>query len=271
MKEDVSFQFLQEITDGFAEERILGEGAFGVVYKGVTKSSNDVAVKKLKLSRDVNLDLKQFQNEFCNLKNLKHQNVVQILGYCYETEKELFILPDGSKRFVDELHIALCFEYLHKGSLGKHLSDYELAWHTRFKIIKGICEGLKYIHDELEEPIYHLDLKPDNILLDKDMVPKIADFGLSRIFGKELACTTQHLYGTDGYRPPEYIDKSEISRKFDIFSLGVIIIKIVSGPKDYPKCPDKSSDEFIDQVRRYWRNRLEATCTGICLKHIATK
>ena len=69
----------------------------------------------------------------------------------------------------------------------------ELDWHTKFKIIKGTCEGLKYIH---EERIYHLDLKPDNILLDKDMVPKIADFGLSRIFDKELACTSEHRYGT---------------------------------------------------------------------------
>jgi len=78
-------------------------------------------VKKLKL-RDVNLDFKQFQNEFYNLTKLKHQNVVQILGYCYEIEKNPFIMPDGSKVFVDETHIALCFEYLHNGSLEKHLS-----------------------------------------------------------------------------------------------------------------------------------------------------
>jgi len=87
--EDVSFQFLQEIADGFSEKRILGEGAFGVVYKGVTKNGDDVAVKKLKL-RDVNLDFKQFQNEFYNLTKLKHQNIVQILGYCFETEKKTF-------------------------------------------------------------------------------------------------------------------------------------------------------------------------------------
>ena len=70
---------------------------------------------------------------------------------------------------------------------------YELDWHARFKIIKGICEGLKYIH---EERIYHLDLKPDNILLDKDMVPYIADFGLSRIFDNELARIARNQYGT---------------------------------------------------------------------------
>jgi len=87
--EDVSFQFLREITDGFSEKRILGEGAFGVVYKGVTKNGEDVAVKKLKL-RDVNLDIKQFQNELYNLTKLKHQNIVQILGYCFETEKKTF-------------------------------------------------------------------------------------------------------------------------------------------------------------------------------------
>ncbi|KAG2561546.1 hypothetical protein PVAP13_8KG228400 [Panicum virgatum] len=266
--EDISFQFLREITDGFSEERILGEGAFGVVYKGVTKNGDDVAVKIFKLPNiNVNHDLKQFQNEFYNLTKLKHENIVQILGYCYEIEKKPFIM-DGSKLFVDETHIALCFEYLHNGSLQKHLSDgfYELDWHTRFKIIKGICVGLKYIHDELQEPIYHLDLKPDNILLDKEMVPKIADFGLSRIFSNELARITQNPYGTRGYQPPEYIDKGEISGKFDIFSLGVVIIKIVSGPEGYPKCLDISTDEFIDQIQRDWRSRLEATCTGDLLE-----
>ena len=91
------------------------------IWQGVTKNGDEVAVKKLKL-RDVNLDFKQFQNEFYNLTKLKHQNVVQILGYCYETEEKPFIMPDGSKVFVDELHIALCFEYLHNGSLEKHLS-----------------------------------------------------------------------------------------------------------------------------------------------------
>ncbi|CAL4994061.1 unnamed protein product [Urochloa decumbens] len=260
--EDLSWKFLREITDDFSKERIVGEGAFGVVYKGVTKNGDDVAVKKLKL-RDVNLDYKQFQNEFCNLKKLKHQNIVQILGYCYEAEKKHLILPDGSKVHVDgETCAALCFEYLHNGSLQKHISDEftELDWHKRFKIIKGTCEGLKYIH---EKRIYHLDLKPDNILLDKDMVPKIADFGLSRIFGKkELSRITRNPYGTLGYQPPEHIDRGEISGKFDIFSLGVIMIKIVSGSNGYSKCLDMSLDEFIDQVQENWRNMLRASCTS---------
>jgi serine/threonine protein kinase len=74
--------------------------------------------------------------------------------------------------------------------------ELKFDWHMRFKIIKGICKGLKYMHKDQEEPIYHFDLKPDNILLDKDMVPKIADFGLSKIFGQDKARTTHNPYGT---------------------------------------------------------------------------
>ncbi|KAG2561437.1 putative disease resistance protein RGA3 isoform X2 [Panicum virgatum] len=256
--EDISFEILREITDGFSEERKLGQGAFGVVYKGVTRNGDEVAVKKLV---NPGLNFKQLKNEFYNLTKLNHQNIVQVLGYCFETEQEPFILPDGSKVFVEEIHVALCLEYMHNGSLQRHLSDEfsGLEWHTRFKIIKGTCEGLKYIHEELEEPIYHLDLKPDNILLDKDMVPKIADFGLSRIFGNEPARTAHGSYGTQGYQPPEYIDRGEISRKFDIFSLGVVMIRVVSGPKSYPKCLDVSTDKFIDQVQKNWRKRLQAS------------
>ncbi|CAL4994030.1 unnamed protein product [Urochloa decumbens] len=260
-EDDVPFHILREITDDFSEERKLGEGSFGVVYKGVTKNGAEVAVKML---RNANLDHKQFQNEFYNLRKLKHQNIVEVLGYCYETEQKPFIIPDGNKVFVDETYRALCLEYLHNGSLQGHLSDEfsGLDWHTRFRIIKGTCEGLKYIHEDLEEPIYHLDLKPDNILLDKHMVPKIADFGLSRICGKELTRTTQNPYGTFGYQPPEYIDKGEISGKFDIFSFGVVMIRIVSGHKGYPSCMDTPLDEFKDHVRRNWRNRLQPTCSS---------
>jgi serine/threonine protein kinase len=249
-EDEIPFQILREITDGFSKERKLGQGAFGVVYKGVTKNGDDVAVKRLLINSS--LDFKhQLKNELYNLRKLNHPNIVHVLGYCFETEQKPFIMEDGSKVFVDETQGALCLEYMHNGSLQRLLSDEfsGLEWHTRFKIIKGTCEGLKYIH-ELEEPIYHLDLKPDNILLDKDMVPKIADFGLSRIIhNKEPTRITQNPYGTQGYQPREYIDSGEISGKFDIFSLGVIMIRVVSGPKGYPKCLDMSLDEFVDQVR----------------------
>ncbi|RCV20174.1 hypothetical protein SETIT_4G035100v2 [Setaria italica] len=264
--EDVTFQVLKDVTNGFSEKQKLGEGAYGVVYRGLTKNGEEVAVKKL---RDVNPDLddKQFQNEFYNLMKLKHNNIVQILGYCYEIE-QISIEHNGRIVLAEKTYRALCFEYLHNGSLQKHISDEHcgLDWHTRYKIIKGICEGLKYIHEELEKPLYHLDLKPDNILLDKDMVPKIADFGLSKIFGKELTRTSQSPLGTCGYQPPEYIERGEISKKFDIFSLGVLMIKIVSGPEGYSKSQNMSYDEFIDQVQNNWRNMLQETWSDSLLE-----
>ncbi|CAO2148610.1 unnamed protein product [Urochloa humidicola] len=264
--EDVTFQVLKDVTNAFSEERKLGEGAYGVVYRGVTKNGEEVAVKKL---RDVNPDLddKQFQNEFYNLMKLKHNNIVQILGYCYETE-QIPVEHNGRILLAEKTYRVLCFEYLHNGSLQKHISDEHsgLDWHTRYRIIKGICEGLKYIHEELEKPLYYLDLKPDNILLDKYMVPKIADFGLSKILGKELTRTSQSPLGTCGYQPPEYIERGEISNKFDIFSLGIVIIRIVSGPEGYSKCQNMPFDEFIDQVIKNWRNVLQATWSGSLLE-----
>ncbi|KAJ1256937.1 hypothetical protein BS78_K259900 [Paspalum vaginatum] len=258
--EEVPFQLLREITNDFSEQRKIGEGAFGEVYKGVTKNGEDVAVKVL---RNVKQDIgyKQFKNELYNLMKVKHNNVVQFIGYCYETEKTSEI-HNGTTVPVEVTHRALCFEYLHNGSLRMYLSDEScgLDWHTRYKIIEGTCEGLKHIHEGLEKPLYHLDLKPDNILLDENMVPKIADFGLSRIFGDELTRTIQSPIGTLGFQPPEYIEKREVSEKFDVFSLGVVMIRIVSGQGGYSKYPTMSKEEFIDQVKKEWRDKLQKTC-----------
>ncbi|RCV10875.1 hypothetical protein SETIT_2G143600v2 [Setaria italica] len=131
---------------------------------------------------------------------------------------------------------------------------------THYKIIEGICYGLHYLHEKWQAgtPIIHMDLKPKNILLDDNMVPKIADFGLSRLFGVEQtqACTTSQ-FGTIGYMAPEYRDKGLITKKLDIFSLGVIIIEIMTGRRDYPDEIETSSQEFIELVLKNWRNRLE--------------
>ncbi|CAL5017354.1 unnamed protein product [Urochloa decumbens] len=127
----------------------------------------EVAVK---IPRDdgKDLDYNQFRNEFNNLMKVKHDNIVKFLGYCYEIERTE-IEFHGRTVLAEETHRALCFEYLHNGSLQKHLYNEScgLDWNMRYKIIKGTCEGLRYIHEE--KSLLHLDLKPDNILLDKDM------------------------------------------------------------------------------------------------------
>ncbi|XP_039776216.1 putative disease resistance protein RGA4 isoform X2 [Panicum virgatum] len=263
--EEVTFQFLREITDDFSKERKVGEGTFGTVYKGVTTNGNDVAVKIFK-DRTSDLDDRQFRNEFYNLTKVKHKNIVRVLGYCYET-KQTRIEYNGKTVLAEETQKALCFEFLGNGTLENHLFEESCGheWDMRYNIIKGTCEGLKYLHKDRGESLLHLDLKPANILLDENMVPKIADFGLSKIFSDQLPRTTQSPLGTLGFQPVEFIHGGKISEKFDIFSLGGIIIRIVSGPDGHSKYVDAPA-EFIDQVLRNWRKRWEKYSNGSLLE-----
>ncbi|VAI02955.1 unnamed protein product [Triticum turgidum subsp. durum] len=125
-----------------------------------------------------------------------------------------------------------------------------MAWDARFKIIKGICDGLLFLH---RIPIIHMDLKPQNILLDNNMIPKIADFGLSRLFGQEQTrANTQNVVGSYGYIAPEYLYRGEISAQSNIYSLGLLIIETTTGEKNNPKQNEPSAREFIERVRQNW-------------------
>uniref|UniRef100_A0ACD5ZDR4 Uncharacterized protein n=1 Tax=Avena sativa TaxID=4498 RepID=A0ACD5ZDR4_AVESA len=246
---------LRQITDGFSEERMLGAGSFGKVYLGEHQDGRKIAVKKL---YDMpGLDDKQFLNEYKNLTRLRHKNIVRLVGYCRDIQ-EVHVMYEGKLFLAERAHRALCLEYMSNGRLEKYLSDEcdRYDWHTGYRIIKGICHGLKYLHNELKPPIYHLDLKPANVLLDENMVPRIADFGMSRLFRDEHTRSTKSSVGTIGYLPPEYIKKSLISNKFDIFSLGVVIIKIMAGRAGYFNSAEISSREFINLVLENWTNRL---------------
>ncbi|KAM0891672.1 hypothetical protein ACQ4PT_026242 [Festuca glaucescens] len=252
----LSYDLLKEITDGFSEERKLGSGGYGKVYKGVHKDGETMAVKLL---YDMpGLDDEQFKREFNNLMCLQHHNIVRLVGYCHDTRQE-YVQYNGRLVVADKIYRALCFEYAPNRSLHENLSDeYSgIDWRTRYGIIKGVCDGLKYLHHELKPPMYHLDLKPANVLLDENMVPKVADFGLSRLFGEEQTKITLSSMGTRGYLPPEYIEQNVLSNKFDIFSLGVVIIKVMAGPMGYSKCGEMSSQEFVKLVHENWRTRLQ--------------
>uniref|UniRef100_A0ACD5XIL2 Uncharacterized protein n=1 Tax=Avena sativa TaxID=4498 RepID=A0ACD5XIL2_AVESA len=258
VESNMPFQLLQEITDGFSKDRELGCGAYGKVYMGLHKDGTKVAVKLL---HDMTgIDDNQFMNEFNNLKRLQHKNIVRLVGCCNETE-ELSVFYMGKLVIAEKRYRALCLEYMQNGTLSKYISDEYNGhdWPTRYTIIKGICEGLMYLHEELDPPIYHLDLKPDNILLGENTVPKIADFGISRLLGEERTRITKSKVGTFGYAPQEFIDAGVISIKFDIFSLGVIIIKMMAGETGYSKTADISSQQFIELVHGNWVNRLQET------------
>ncbi|XP_031095447.1 cysteine-rich receptor-like protein kinase 25 isoform X2 [Ipomoea triloba] len=177
-KEDVSgistqqfsqydFATLQTITNGFSDETKIGQGGYGSVYKGKLPNGLEVAVKRL--SRNSKQGAQEFKNEVGVVAKLQHRNLVKLLGFCSEGEEKILI-----------------YEFVPNKSLDYFLFDTEkkhlLNWSRRYKIIEGIARGLLYLHEDSRLKIIHRDLKASNVLLDKEMNPKIADFGIAKIF-----------------------------------------------------------------------------------------
>ncbi|ESQ50883.1 hypothetical protein EUTSA_v10022559mg [Eutrema salsugineum] len=212
------FQVLATSTDNFSLRNKLGQGGFGPVYKGKLPEGQEIAVKRL--SRASGQGLEELVNEVVVISKLQHRNLVKLLGCCIEDEERLLV-----------------YEYMPKKSLDAYLFDplkqKILNWRTRFNIMEGICRGLLYLHRDSRLRIIHRDLKASNILLDENLIPKISDFGLARIFpGNEDEANTRRVVGTYGYMSPEYAMGGLFSEKSDVFSLGVILLEIVSGRKN---------------------------------------
>ncbi|KAM3253640.1 hypothetical protein ACQJBY_047624 [Aegilops geniculata] len=242
---DMPLALLQMITNEFSEENKIGQGGFGVVYKGEL-GDVIVAVKRIYVNLDkLDNDDKLFDREFNSLRKTNHPNVVRFLGFCSNTSKiPIEMNGSGETILANWRERLLCFEFISSGSLDKHITDElrGLKWETRYDIITGICKGLCYLHEQ--KKIIHMDLKPANILLDDLMVPKITDFGLSR--PNKNSHTKAQPIGTRGYIAPEYMEGSKTTPACDIYSLGVIIVELVTGCMEVP-------DE--NNILRRWRHR----------------
>ncbi|KAK6132744.1 hypothetical protein DH2020_033549 [Rehmannia glutinosa] len=212
------FAIIVAATNNFSMENMIGEGGFGPVYKGYLSAEEEIAVKRL--SRTSGQGLEEFKNEVFLIAKLQHRNLVRLLGYCVEREERMLI-----------------YEYLQNKSLNYFVFDQNqrtiLTWPKRFDIIMGIARGLLYLHHDSRLKIIHRDLKTSNILLDGNLNPKISDFGLARIFGEDQSIArTKRVVGTYGYMAPEYAIDGKFSVKSDVFSMGVVLLEIVSGKKN---------------------------------------
>ncbi|TVT97019.1 hypothetical protein EJB05_57750, partial [Eragrostis curvula] len=268
---DLPITLLQAITNNFSDDLRIGNGGFAVVYKGLLGNGRIVAVKKL--SNSIDMDETKYIQEVICLMRVKHKNVVRFLGYCADTQGkmweygEMLVMADVRERL-------LCFEYLPKGSLEQYITSLVgtssgLEWRKRYQIIKGICEGLHYLHGQR---IVHLDLKPANILLDDDMVPKIADFGLSKCFDEnQTKAITSTRVGSLGYLAPEFFC-GLVSFKSDIYSLGVIIMELLVGQKGYTPVECVRIIYSICQnsivILEFWRNTLNESSEEFLLEQI---
>ncbi|XP_076919271.1 G-type lectin S-receptor-like serine/threonine-protein kinase At4g27290 [Bidens hawaiensis] len=212
------FNTIADATNNFSDECKLGEGGFGPVYKGILEDGKEIAVKRH--SRKSKQGLDEFQNEVRCIAKLQHRNLVKLLGCCIDEEERMLI-----------------YEYMPNKSLNSFIFDEakrkSIDWSNRYTIIIGIGRGLLYLHQDSRLRIIHRDLKASNILLDKDMNPRISDFGLARsLEGSDTKANTRRVMGTYGYMAPEYTIDGIYSTKSDVFSFGVLVLEIVSGKKN---------------------------------------
>ncbi|XP_064971917.1 receptor-like serine/threonine-protein kinase SD1-8 isoform X2 [Musa acuminata AAA Group] len=228
-----------DATGSFSIENKLGEGGFGPVYKGKLEDEQEIAVKRLSKTSVQGID--EFMNEVVLIAKLQHRNLVRLLGCCIQGEERMLI-----------------YEYMPNGSLDSFLFDkakgWLLNWPTRYSIIVGISRGLLYLHQDSRLRIIHRDLKASNILLDMHMNPKISDFGMARIFGgDESEVNTKRVVGTYGYMSPEYAMDGIFSVKSDVFSLGVLILEIISGKKNRGIYDSSRSLNLLGYTWSLWR------------------
>ncbi|KAL5548142.1 hypothetical protein UlMin_003373 [Ulmus minor] len=204
-------------TEGFSVNNKLGEGGFGPVYRGKLEGRQEIAVKRLSMTPGQGVN--ELKNEVKLIAKLQHRNLVKLLGCCIQGEEKLLV-----------------YEYMPNKSLDYFIFDEQqgklLKWPRRFQIICGIARGLLYLHQDSRLRIIHRDLKASNVLLDKEMNPKISDFGLARTFGgDQTEGNTNRVVGTYGYMAPEYAFDGLFSIKSDVFSFGILVLEIVSGKR----------------------------------------
>ncbi|KAI3987666.1 hypothetical protein MKX01_028400 [Papaver californicum] len=206
---------IKAATNNFAAENKIGEGGFGPVYKGYLLDGTMIAVKQL--SSKSKQGNREFVNEIGMISGLQHPNLAKLYGCCVEGNQLLLV-----------------YEYLENNCLARALFGEEevqlkLDWPTRQKICVGIARGLTYLHEESRLKIVHRDIKGTNVLLDKDLNPKISDFGLAKLDEEDDTHISTRIAGTRGYMAPEYALRGYLTDKADVYSFGVVALEIVSG------------------------------------------
>ncbi|GLU13865.1 hypothetical protein SLE2022_304750 [Rubroshorea leprosula] len=222
----LTFKQIKAATDNFDDANKIGEGGFGSVYKGVLLDGTIIAVKQL--SSKSKQGTREFVNEIGMISALQHPNLVRLYGCCVEKNQLLLV-----------------YEYMENNSLalalfGPEEGQLNLDWPTRQKICVGIAKGLTFLHEESTLKIVHRDIKTTNVLLDRDLKPKISDFGLAKLDEEENTHISTRIAGTIGYMAPEYALWGYLTYKADVYSFGVVALEIVTGKSNTKYHPNEN-------------------------------
>ncbi|KAJ7519554.1 hypothetical protein O6H91_20G044000 [Diphasiastrum complanatum] len=213
---------LSVATEEFAECNVLGEGGYGIVYKGQVDGVT-IAVKNLLNNRGQ--AEKEFRVEVEAIGRVRHKNLVRLLGYCAEGNYRMLVYE-----YVDNGNLE---QWLH-GPMSKTTS---LTWDARMKVILGTAKALTYLHEALEPKVVHRDIKASNILIDSQYNAKVSDFGLAKLLGSDKSHVTTRVMGTFGYVAPEYANTGMLTERSDVYSFGVLLMEVITGrdPVDYSR------------------------------------
>nr|KYP54822.1 Cysteine-rich receptor-like protein kinase 42 [Cajanus cajan] len=243
------YETLEKATDYFSSLRKIGQGGAGSVFKGTLPNGKDVAVKRLVFNNRQWVD--EFFNEVNLISGMQHKNLVKLLGCSIEGPESLIM-----------------YEYLPNKSLDQFIFEKDktriLKWKQRFDIILGTAEGLAYLHGGSETRIIHRDIKSSNVLLDENLNPKIADFGLARCFGTDKTHLSTGIAGTLGYMAPEYLIQGQLTDKADVYSFGVLVLEIVCGWKNNVFREDSGS--LLQTVWKLYQSKRLAEAVDPCLE-----
>ncbi|GAB2283983.1 hypothetical protein Dimus_018464, partial [Dionaea muscipula] len=209
-----SFEEIRKCTNNFSEANNIGSGGYGKVYKGILGEGQLVAVKRAQVGSMQGTA--EFKTEIELLSRVHHKNLVNLIGFCLDMGEQMLV-----------------YEYLPNGSLMDSLSGksgIRLDWTRRMRVTLGAARGLAYLHELADPPIIHRDIKSNNILLDERLNAKVADFGLSKLFGdSDKGYVTTQVKGTMGYLDPEYYMNQQLTEKSDVYGFGVVMLELISG------------------------------------------
>ncbi|KAK6778901.1 hypothetical protein RDI58_025619 [Solanum bulbocastanum] len=229
---------LNKLTGNFGQKALIGEGSYGRVFFAKLSNGQEAAIKKLDTSSSPEPD-SDFTAQLSMVSRLKHEHFVTLMGYCLEANNRILIYEFAA---MGSLHDVL---HGRKGVQGAEPGPV-LTWNQRVKVAFGAAKGLEYLHEKIQPPIVHRDVRSSNVLLFDDFAAKVADFNLTNQTSDTAArLHSTRVLGTFGYHAPEYAMTGQITQKSDVYSFGVVLLELLTGRKPVDHTMPKGQQSLV--------------------------